>query len=404
MSQNQNGLSDISDPGASSKKLGATVLIVLGLALLAGMYLLNTQKEVAKSDPSMTDKSYNMSSKEAAIPDVSIDDVTPFIEFETTYVPEEPIPSSSPVATDARPQKKESWTQGETIPGSWGDGPEEAVTGDQEWRVRNAQTVREEEKSLSVPTTIFQSGRRSGRANNDTLSKDDLQKRRDDAVAARMNNLNLDPQSTEGIYAALNGTIPGAVSSQWHGPRNQVVGIGTKLPCVLETPMNSSLPGITRCVIAGDVYTDTGAHLVIPRGSQVVGEYRAKMNRGVKRMFVIWNRLLTPQGVTVSLGSPGSGPMGESGIEAEMDHHFFQRFGSSILLSMIGGLAATESDNGTGVAAASAASFSESAGIALKDSIGIPSTGRVEAGRSISILVAKDIDFRETLALMRVSQ
>ncbi len=88
------------------------------------------------------------------------------------------------------------------------------------------------------------------------------------------------------------------------GNRNFIVAMGNSIPCVLETALASDQPGFTSCVIDRDVLSDNGRVVLMKKGTQVVGEYRAGLQRGQKRLLVLWNRAKTPEGVIITLASP----------------------------------------------------------------------------------------------------
>jgi hypothetical protein len=110
---------------------------------------------------------------------------------------------------------------------------------------------------------------------------------------------------------------------------------GAFLDCALETAISSDLAGMTSCRLTRDVYSTSGKVLLIERGSKIVGEYQSGLQKGKARIFVLWSRIETPTGVIVKLDSAGTGPLGRSGHSGFIDTHFWERFGSAILLSLI---------------------------------------------------------------------
>lgn len=175
---------------------------------------------------------------------------------------------------------------------------------------------------------------------------------------------------------------------------------GVMLDCILETAINSELPGYTRCILSEDVHSYDGSMLLLKKGSRVVGQYQGGIQQGETRIFVMWTRILTPDGIDVALDSPGTSPLGASGHDAYIDSHFLERFGSSALLSIVGGLAASESEGDVRLQAAGD-SFNKSAEIALQNSIKIRPTGHKNQGDRIKIFVAKDIDFEPAIRIAR---
>jgi type IV secretion system protein VirB10 len=172
---------------------------------------------------------------------------------------------------------------------------------------------------------------------------------------------------------------------------------GTVISAVLETGINSDLPGFVRAVVSRDVSGFDGATVLIPRGSKLIGEYKSGVAQGQSRAFVIWSRLLTPDGVSVNLGSPATDREGRNGLSGETNTHFIQRFGSAILLSVISaGLQALAYENGNSVNAIIIGSPQQAtnvATVALQKDIDIPTTITVAKGQDIRVFVARDLDF-----------
>ncbi|WP_269716702.1 TrbI/VirB10 family protein [Caulobacter sp. NIBR2454] len=166
---------------------------------------------------------------------------------------------------------------------------------------------------------------------------------------------------------------------------------GTIVPAVLETALNSDLPGFVRAVVTRDVRAFDGETVVIPRGAKLVGQYRNGVAAGQSRAFVVWTRLLRPDGVTIDLASPAADALGRGGLQGKTDQHFFQRFGAAILLSVISG--ATTRNGGDTVVIGSAQDASRIAEIALQKQIDIPPTIKVAQGAPIRVFVARDLVF-----------
>lgn len=164
---------------------------------------------------------------------------------------------------------------------------------------------------------------------------------------------------------------------------------GTMIPAVLETAINTDVPGYVRAVVSQDVRSFDGRRILVPRSSRLVGQYQSGLQAGQKRAYVIWTRLIRPDGVSVQLASPATSFDGMTGLPGEVDNHFFKRFGSAMLLSVIGGLSTIASSGsavilGGGQNAAAAA-------VAQDSKIG--PTVRVRQGEPIRVFTARDLDF-----------
>ncbi|WP_313666052.1 type IV secretion system protein VirB10 [Shinella sp.] len=186
------------------------------------------------------------------------------------------------------------------------------------------------------------------------------------------------------------------------GNRDFIVAMGTSIPCVLETALASDQPGFTSCVINRDVLSDNGRVVLMEKGTHVVGEYRGALQRGQKRLFVLWTRAKTPKGVIVTLASPATDALGRAGIVGHLDTHWWERFGSALLLSIIGdatSYANSRLQNGDVDGRNTASAGQQAAAIAVEQSINIPPTLTMHQGGVLSIFVARDLDFSDVYHL-----
>lgn len=186
------------------------------------------------------------------------------------------------------------------------------------------------------------------------------------------------------------------------GNRDFIVAMGTSIPCVLETALSSDQPGFTSCVINRDVLSDNGRVVLMEKGTQVVGEYRGGLRRGQKRLFVLWNRAKTPKGVIITLASPATDALGRAGMDGYVDTHWWERFGSAILLSIVGDVTsyANSQLRDSDVDAQNTTSAGQqAAAIAVEQSINIPPTLMKHQGGLVSIFVARDLDFSSVYRL-----
>lgn len=173
--------------------------------------------------------------------------------------------------------------------------------------------------------------------------------------------------------------------------RNFLIVAGAAIPCLLQTAMDTATPGYVSCLIPRDVYSDNGAVVLMEKGTRVLGEYRSGMRQGQRRLFVLWNRAVTPGGVAISLASPAADALGRAGFDGQVDTHFWDRFGAALLLSVVDdgvyALAGRDTQYGT------ARLPSDAAAIALQNSVSIPPSLRKPQGSEVSIFVAQDFDF-----------
>jgi len=157
---------------------------------------------------------------------------------------------------------------------------------------------------------------------------------------------------------------------------------------------------MTTCITATDTFSVDGKVVLLERGSKLVGETRGQVQQGSARLFVLWTEARTPGGIVVPLASPGTDALGRSGLDGEVDRHFWQRFGSAILISMVDAAAqAAQRSAGSGTVIYDTSSSQGVATEALRGTIGIGPTVTKHQGDRIQILVARDLDFRQVYQL-----
>ena len=169
----------------------------------------------------------------------------------------------------------------------------------------------------------------------------------------------------------------------------QTVSQGTLIPAVLETAINSDLPGYVRAVVSSDIKSFDGTRVLVPRSSRLIGQYKSGVASGQTRAYIMWTRLIRPDGVSVALASPAVDETGQTGLTGKVDSHFMKRFGSSLLLSIVGG-ASTVATGGAGLILSGGQS---AASVAASQNGQIPPTIRVQQGQPIRVFTAKDLDF-----------
>jgi type IV secretion system protein VirB10 len=116
---------------------------------------------------------------------------------------------------------------------------------------------------------------------------------------------------------------------------------GSVVPGLLVTGINSDLPGTVIGQVSENVYdTATGRHLLIPQGTRILGVYDSRITYGQKRVSVVWNRLVYPDGSSLNIaGSPGTDVGGYSGVKGKVDNHYGQLLGAALFSSVFATLA-----------------------------------------------------------------
>lgn len=168
---------------------------------------------------------------------------------------------------------------------------------------------------------------------------------------------------------------------------------GTVIPAVLETALDSTRAGAVRAIVSRDVRGFDGGLVLVPRGSRLYGEYNAELQPGQNRALIQWKKLTRPDGVQIALESPASDPLGRAGVKGKVDSHFLERFGGAILQSILDAgvaVASRKANDGTVIVGLPGSTQTVTAALGPRD---VQRTLRVRHGTSVSVFVARDLDF-----------
>ncbi|WP_202634583.1 TrbI/VirB10 family protein [Rugosibacter aromaticivorans] len=175
---------------------------------------------------------------------------------------------------------------------------------------------------------------------------------------------------------------------------------GKMIDAELETAINTDLPGQIRAVVSNPLYAEQGQEALVTPGSRLNGVYNTAVSKGQVRVFVIWNRLIRPDGVEITLDSGATDALGQAGLQGETDNHFAQIFGMSALLSIIGAGAGTSSvgsdsnyNSADAYRSAVQQSFARTSNSVLAPYANIPPTNTVHQGERIKVFLNRDLDF-----------
>jgi type IV secretion system protein VirB10 len=215
------------------------------------------------------------------------------------------------------------------------------------------------------------------------------------------------PAPAGDLDALLRPSVTPAVQAQVLPTRRMLLPKGAFLDCTLETALDSTLPGMTTCILATDAFSADGSVVLLERGTKLVGETRGQVRQGAARVYVLWTEARTSKGVVVPLASPGTDELGRAGLPGRVDRHFMERFGAAILVSVIDGAiqaeVASQRGNGSTVVVDPSGSRDIMTEI-LRSTINIPPTVVKPQGDRIQVLVARDLDFRSVYELRPASR
>jgi type IV secretion system protein VirB10 len=144
-----------------------------------------------------------------------------------------------------------------------------------------------------------------------------------------------DPNSTfENNIAAAN-TKADRVEATRIGDLRRTIAQGRIIQATMESALNTDLPAPIRAIVSRDTYGEAGTVPLIPKGSRLIGTYNTDVTGGQSRVFVVWTRVIRPDGVDVMLNSPLVDQIGEAGIGGQVDTKFQSIFSRAILASIV---------------------------------------------------------------------
>lgn len=180
---------------------------------------------------------------------------------------------------------------------------------------------------------------------------------------------------------------------------------GTIISAVMMTGINSDLPGTILGQVSENIFdTATGAHLLIPQGSKIIGSYNSHIIFGQQRILVVWSRVIYPDGSSLNIGGmSGSDSAGYSGMKQYVNNHYGRLLASALFSSVfvIAGKVATDNDkNNDGTESTAAEAVMEqmsSFGASLAErNLNLAPTLLIKPGRRFTIITTKDVAFQET--------
>ncbi|QGZ94959.1 TrbI/VirB10 family protein [Terricaulis silvestris] len=177
---------------------------------------------------------------------------------------------------------------------------------------------------------------------------------------------------------------------------------GDVIPAALLTALNSDAPGRVIAQVTAPVYdTVSGQHLLIPQGARLLGTYDNGVTYGDRRLVLVWNRLILPNGWSINLREMNaSDPTGAAGLRDRTDHHLDRlgiAIGLSAIISVIANEAEDEDEQGTlaqSVGDAAAQQAAQTGARIVDRELTVRPTLRARAGAPVRVLVTRDVELR----------
>ncbi|MDA0901935.1 MAG: TrbI/VirB10 family protein [Proteobacteria bacterium] len=158
-------------------------------------------------------------------------------------------------------------------------------------------------------------------------------------VGFENNIIRLNEEAIDQLAASQSTIVPTLIAD-----RTVVINQGKMLTAVLETAINTELPGSVRAIVSRDVYAESGNNILIPKGSRLFGAYTSTIVRGQGRIQIGWTRLIRPDGVDLNISFEAADQFGRAGLEGDIDNRYGSIIANSLLTSIltVGAAVATE--------------------------------------------------------------
>lgn len=184
------------------------------------------------------------------------------------------------------------------------------------------------------------------------------------------------------------------------------VKAGWDIPAVLDQGVNSDLPGEMHAVVRENVFdTATGRHLLVPKGSRVLGYYNSNVSFGQERVQVVWHRIIFPDASSINLGTMvGQDQSGYAGFKDRVNNHWGRIIAGAVLSSLFSAgyqISQKSRDNQSNTGLSSADIAAASVGMQVSQvgsrlterNLNIQPTLEIRPGYRFNIRVNKDMLF-----------
>jgi type IV secretion system protein TrbI len=176
---------------------------------------------------------------------------------------------------------------------------------------------------------------------------------------------------------------------------------GALIPASLITGINSDLPGTVIAQVTQNVYdTVRGQYLLIPQGSRLLGRYQSEVSFGQDRALVVWDRILFPDGGSITISEPGSDASGYAGLKDRTDHHWDKVIAAAGLATLLGiGAELGPGEDGDierAIRRGATDTINEAGQRAVDRSLGVQPSITVRPGWPVNVIVTRDLVLRPT--------
>ncbi|MGX5805882.1 TrbI/VirB10 family protein [Bradyrhizobium sp. Arg314] len=240
------------------------------------------------------------------------------------------------------------------------------------------------------------------------------------ASAAGARQLPEDLSANDRFLASSAGSeVKTTVSRALPAPSHTVVQ-GTIISAVLETAIDTELPGNIRAQVIEPVFSFDGSRILLPAGTSLIGTFSDRVDVEQRRVLIAWNRAVTPDGQSIALGSTGADLLGRAGTEGNVDNRYVKKIGAAVLISAItalpsiipgltsgnrsssgggatiniGGAGSGNTNSGGETASKIAGALSDQGEGVLDKYLSLPPIVRIPQGEEIRVFVNQDLIIR----------
>lgn len=177
-----------------------------------------------------------------------------------------------------------------------------------------------------------------------------------------------------------------------------ILQAGAVIPAALITGIRSDLPGQITAQVTENVYdSPTGRILLLPQGTRLIGQYDNGVGFGQRRVLLVWNRLIMPNGRSVVLErQPGADTEGYAGLEDGVDYHWGELFKAAALSTLLSlgaeaGSSGQESDIVRALRRGSSDSINQTGQQIVSRQLNIAPTLTIRPGFPVRVIVTRDL-------------
>jgi len=176
-----------------------------------------------------------------------------------------------------------------------------------------------------------------------------------------------------------------------------VLQAGAVISAALITGIRSDLPGQITAQVTENVYdSPTGRLLLVPQGTRLIGQYDNGVGFGQRRVLLVWNRLILPNGRSIVLErQPGADSEGYAGLEDGVDYHWWDLAKAAALSTLLGvgaELAADDNDRLISAIRGGAQDTINDAGQQIvQRQLNIAPTLTIRPGFPVRVIVTRDL-------------